>query len=86
METRPQENEPSRETEHKPFSLQTAHDLVALLEEQIEAVRRDLDIEPLEKARVIAYVAGLALKVMEGATVAARMEDLEAILKRRKTT
>lgn len=66
------------------FRLQTAQDVVDLLQEQIETVRADVEASPLEKARIIGHLAGLALKAIEAGNVAARLEALEAVLKQRK--
>jgi hypothetical protein len=67
-----------------PFRLQTARDVVALLEEQIVAVRADAEARTLEKARTIGYLAGVALKAVETADLAGRLEALESVLKGRR--
>ena len=66
-----------------PFRLQTAADVLDLLEEQVEAVRGEQEAGTLEKARVVAYLAGIALKAIEAGNLAARIEGLEAVLKQR---
>ncbi len=66
------------------FRLQTAADVLALVEEQVVAVRLDAEAKTLEKARTIGYFAGIALKAVEAGNVAARLEALEIALKRRK--
>ncbi len=78
-----EEREPADEIGLEPFRLKTARDLLALLEEQVQAVRSDPEAGPLEKARTIGHLAGIALKAMEVADLAPRVEALEAILKRR---
>src|SRR5262245_13001189 len=65
------------------FRLQTAADVLALLEEQVEAVRAEQEAGALEKARTIGYLAGIALKAIEAGNLAARIEMLEAVLKQR---
>jgi hypothetical protein len=65
------------------FRLQTAQDVINLLQEQIGAVRDAADAGPLEKARTIGYLAGISLKAIEAGNLAARLEALEAILKQR---
>jgi hypothetical protein len=65
------------------FRLRTAQDILALLEEQVKAVRGDSEAGTLEKARTIGYLAGIALKAVETADLAARLEALEAVLKGR---
>jgi hypothetical protein len=63
--------------------LQTAQDVIDLLEEQVEAVRADAEASTLEKARAIGYLAAIARKAIETANLAAHITMLEAVLKRR---
>ncbi len=65
------------------FRLQTAGDVLDLLAEQVEVVRAEHDAGPLEKARVVGYLAGIALKAIEAGNLAARIEMLEMVLKQR---
>jgi hypothetical protein len=65
-------------------SLETAQDVIALLEEQIEAVRAEGWIGTLDKARAIGYLAGLARRAIETGQLAARLDMLETVLKDRK--
>ena len=65
------------------FRLQTARDVLALLEEQVQAVRDADAITTLERARCMGYLAGGALKAIEAGDMAARVEALESVLKRR---
>lgn len=66
-----------------PFRLQTAQDVIDLLQEQVAAVRADEAAGTLEKARTVGYLAGIALKAIEAGNLAARIEALEAVLKQR---
>ena len=66
-----------------PFRLQTAADVLALIEEQVEAVRAEAEAGTLEKARTVGFLAGVALKAIEAGNLAARVEMLEAVLKQR---
>jgi hypothetical protein len=66
-----------------PFRLQTAADVLQLLQEQVEAVRADEEAGTLEKARCIAYLAGITLKAIDAGNLAARIEMLETVLKQR---
>ncbi len=68
-----------------PFRLKTAADVLELLQEQVEAVRAEQEAGTLEKARVVGYLAGVALKAIEAGNLAARIEALEAVLKQRNT-
>ncbi|AWM39988.1 hypothetical protein GobsT_16110 [Gemmata obscuriglobus] len=65
------------------FRLQTAQDVIDLLEEQVTAVRADAEAGTLEKARAVGFLAGVALRAIEAGNVAARLEALEAALKHR---
>lgn len=66
------------------FRLRTAADVVTLLEEQVSQVRDDSEAGTLEKARAIGYLLTVSLKAIEAGNLAARIEELEAILKRRQ--
>ena len=68
------------------FRLDTARDVLDLLDDQVNAVRNEPDAGTLEKARCIGYLAGIALKTIEAGDVAARIDALEAVLKQRKAT
>lgn len=65
-----------------PFRLRAAEDLVALLEEQIDAVRTDPAAGTLEKARCIGSLITVALRAIEQRDLTVRLEALEAALKR----
>jgi hypothetical protein len=67
-----------------PRPLQSAQDVVALLHEQVEAVRAAPWTDPLDRARAIAYLAGVARKAIEAGILAARVEMLETVLNQRK--
>jgi hypothetical protein len=67
-----------------PFRLKTAHDVLALLEEQIGAVRATEDATTLEKARVCGFLGSIALRAIETGDLAARMEIIEAEMKQRR--
>ena len=66
------------------FRLQTAADLVDLLEEQIEAVRRDPVARPIEKARCVGSLVSVAMRALEQRDLTSRIEALEAILNQRE--
>ncbi len=67
-----------------PFRLKTARDILALLEEQVNAVRDEPEAGTLEKARAVGYLAGVALKAVEVADLSARVEAVERVLKKRR--
>jgi hypothetical protein len=66
-----------------PFRLQTAQDVLNLLQEQVQAVRSDKRASKLEKARTVGYLAGVLLRAIDAGNLAARIEMLERVLKRR---
>src|SRR5215207_7353929 len=68
-----------------PFRLKTAYDVLALLEEQVDAVREEPEAGTLEKARTVGYLAGIALKAVEVADLSGRVEAMERVIKSRKT-
>jgi hypothetical protein len=67
-----------------PRPLDRPQDVVELLAEQAEAVRQDVFADPLDRARTLALVAGLALRAMEAAGTRARLEAVERVLKLRR--
>jgi|SRR5215207_8245927 len=62
------------------FRLAAAEDVLALLEEQVQAVRACEDAGTLERARCIGYLAGVSLRAIETGQLAARLEALERAL------
>ena len=67
-----------------PLPLAEAADVLAVLGEQINAVRADAAADPTEKARTLALLAGVALRAIEAKDVAARLEAVERVLKLRR--
>jgi hypothetical protein len=67
-----------------PRRLQTAQDVIDLLQEQVEALRAVRWASVIQRARAIGYLAGIARKAIETGTLAARLEMLEAVLRQRK--
>ncbi len=61
-----------------PRRLQTAQDVIDLLQEQVETVRAAAGAGAVEKARVIGRLAGLARQAIETGALAARLDRLEA--------
>jgi hypothetical protein len=76
---------PGRSSLPAPFRLQTAREVLALLEEQVNAVRADPAVKTLERARCLGYLAGIALRAVETGELESRLDSLEAVLKERKT-
>ena len=67
-----------------PRRLQTAQDVIDLLQEQVESLRVERWAGAVQKARAIGYLAGLARKAIETGTLAERLEMLDTILRKRK--
>ena len=65
------------------FRWQTAADVLALLDEQVAAVRQDASLGSVERAKGVGSLAGIALRAIDAGDVAARVEALESILKSR---
>jgi hypothetical protein len=65
------------------FRLQTAQDVIDLLQEQVAAVRAEKAVGAVERARAVGYLAGIALRAIEAGNLAARIEQLEQVLKQR---
>ena len=61
-----------------PRQLQTARDVIDLLEEQVEALRSAAGVGAVEKARAIGYLAGIARRAIETGSLVERLEALEA--------
>ena len=68
----------------EPLPLETPADVVALIEEQANAVRADPLADPAEKARTLGFLSGVALRAMEAKDMAQRLEAVERVLKLRK--
>jgi hypothetical protein len=67
-----------REPAAAPRPLQTARDVIDLLEEQVEALRSAAGVGAVEKARAIGYLAGIARRAIETGSLVERLEALEA--------
>jgi hypothetical protein len=74
---------PSKTQVPTEFRLKTAADVVALLEEQVRAVREDATLATCDRARTIGYLAGVALRAIEAGDLTARLEAVEDVLKGR---
>jgi CII-binding regulator of phage lambda lysogenization HflD len=66
------------------FKLKTAQDILRLLSSEISAVKEDQEAGTLEKARVIGYLASIALRAVETSELEARVEALERIFEARE--
>jgi hypothetical protein len=63
--------------------LATAQDVLAAIEQQLQAVLADEKLGTAERARLVATLCGVALRAIEGGDLAARLEALELHLRGR---
>jgi hypothetical protein len=66
-----------------PRQLQTAQDVIDLLQEQVESLREVRWANAVQKARAIGYLAGIARKAIETGTLAERLRALDMVLRQR---
>ena len=66
--------------------IRTPADVVELLAAEVEAVRRNARIDPVEKARTLGLLAAVALRAMDAAASEGRLEAIERVLKLRRET
>jgi hypothetical protein len=59
-------------------------DVLELLSEQVNALRADPLIDPVERARTLGLLAALALRAMDSRDLQARLEAVERVLKLRR--
>lgn len=64
--------------------IQTAQDVLDMLNQQVNAVLADSDISTVEKARCITYMASSMLKAIEQVAIVPRLEAIEDIINSRK--
>ena len=69
----------------EPLDFDGPADVLAVLGEQINAVRADPFTEPQEKARTLGMLTSVALRAIEAKDLAARLEAVERVLKLRRT-
>ena len=74
---------PTRLTLPVEFRAKTAADVLTLLNEQIETVRKDGSLGSVERAKAVGALAGIALRASDAGDVTARVEALESILNSR---
>jgi hypothetical protein len=71
---------PGRAVLLAPLRLRTAREILALVEEQVNAVRADPALRTIERARCVGSLAGVALRAVETPDPEARVEAVEAVL------
>jgi hypothetical protein len=68
----------------EPAPLEHPADVLDLLREQVNALRADPLIDPVERARTLGLLAALALRAMDSRDLQARLEAVERVLKLRR--
>ena len=68
----------------EPLPFDGPADVVAVIAEQVNAVRADPLADPAEKARTLGFLSSVGLRAMEQKDMAARLEAVERVLKLRK--
>jgi hypothetical protein len=68
----------------QPLPFETPADVLAVIAEQVNAVRADVNAEPQEKARTLGMLSSVALRAIEQKDLAARLEAVERVLKLRR--
>jgi hypothetical protein len=69
----------------EPVPVESPADVLAVMAEQINAVRVDAITDATEKARILGMLSSVALRAIEAKDLAARLEALERVLKLRRT-
>ena len=67
-----------------PVDLDNPADVLAVLTEQVNTVRADRFADPIERARTLGFLAGVALRVIEARDLSDRLEAVERVLKLRQ--
>ena len=67
-----------------PLRLTSVADVLALVEVAVQETQADAVATPIERARTLGALAGVALKALEARDLEARVEALERVLKLRK--
>ena len=80
LEARP----PMRLVAPEPVPFDGPADVLALIGEQVNAVRADAVTDPTEKARILGMLSSVALRAIEAKDLDARLEAVERVLKLRK--
>lgn len=64
--------------------IQTAQDVLDMLNQQVNAVLADPEVSTIERARCITYMASSMLKAIEQVAIIPRLEALEDVMQSRK--
>jgi hypothetical protein len=75
-----QPERPTRPLLDQATRLRTAADVLAVIEGQMAAVIGDEDLATVERARTVGYLGGVALRAIEAADLAGRVEAIEDVL------
>ena len=72
-----------RDSKRTPQEVRTPADVRQVLATEIERLVANPDLDPVQRARILAPLARAALRAMEVETLEARLEALESALKMR---
>lgn len=75
---------PTTPVSESAVSLRTTDDVLAVLESAVSEASRDAGVDPLDKARTLGYLAGIAAKLLETRDLAGRVEAMESVLRQRE--
>ena len=68
----------------QPLPFEGPADVLAVVAEQVNAVRADAFTEPTEKARILGMLCSIGLRCIEAKDLDQRLEAVERVLKLRK--
>ena|SRR6476660_3544048 len=71
---------PTKTVLPEPIRIQTARDVLALLNEQINLLRSDESLGTIQRARAIGSLAGVTLRAVESADLEVRLAAVESVL------
>jgi hypothetical protein len=64
--------------------LQSPDDVLKILEEQVDALRRDPRLRPADRAKAIAPLAALSLKVLESRDIERKVDGIKSAVRSRE--
>ncbi len=70
--------------ERSGTQLQSPDDVLTVLEEQVDRLRRDSRLRSTDRAKAIAQLAALSLKVLESRDIERKVEGIESVIRMRE--
>ncbi|MGZ4893907.1 MAG: hypothetical protein ACXVIS_07555 [Halobacteriota archaeon] len=62
------------------YRVTKAYDLLSILEDAMNEVRKDSESTPIQRARALGYLVGLTIRVVKAADLESRVAALERVL------